>query len=77
MTTYVLCPGPVVSKTDGQRRWVDSHRLAWLYSVKWEDCVVMPSNHGTGFGPIWTPPEDAVYLRPREDGYYTLPEAPK
>lgn len=71
MTTYVLCPGYVISKTDGQRHFVDERQLAALYGVRLRECEVMPERMFARFG--WRPPADAVYLCPRYDGDYKLP----
>lgn len=37
---YLLCPGPVVSKTDGQLHWITAAELAALYRVPMADCLV-------------------------------------
>lgn len=80
---YVLCPGWVRSRTDGDAHFIGARQLAHLYGVPFRDCYVMPSD--------WLSPSEIqrrhllrarvasgelIALRPRADGKYTLPEAP-
>lgn len=37
---YVLCPGMVTSKTDGQRHYIGPHALAQLYGVDMKECEI-------------------------------------
>lgn len=79
---YALHPGPVTSKNDGDRHFIDAHTLARLYRVRPAECVVVP----------WEAPApgrererelllerinrmDLVHLYPDYHGRYTLPEA--
>ena len=39
---YALHPGPVTSKNDGDRHFIDAHTLARLYRVRPAECVVVP-----------------------------------
>lgn len=39
---YVLCPGPVTSRNDGQRHYVGAEALRRLYGVAARDCVTFP-----------------------------------
>ena len=39
---YLLCPGPVRSRVDGDRHHVSPAQLANLYGVPMAECVVMP-----------------------------------
>jgi hypothetical protein len=66
----VLCPGPVVSKNDGQEHWISPAQLVWLYRVDPRECVVHPSGAALDG---WTWPEGAIGLYPRFDGDYSLP----
>lgn len=75
---YLLCPGLVTSRTDGDRHYIRAGQLAALYGVSMADCLVLPDqtpeNHrqrmalldraGSG---------ELIALWPRSDGNYTLP----
>lgn len=63
---YVLHPGYVTSKHDGQRHFVGGPSLASLYGVDIRDCV---------YGDVSNYNEQAgdVHLMPRYDGDYRLP----
>ena len=79
---YALHPGPVTSKNDGDRHFIDAHTLARLYRVRPAECVVVP----------WGAPApgrererelllerikrmELVHLYPDYHGRYTLPGA--
>ncbi len=79
---YALHPGPVTSKNDGDRHFIDAHTLARLYRVRPAECVVVP----------WEAPApgrererelllerikrmELVHLYPDYHGRYTLPGA--
>jgi hypothetical protein len=66
---YVLHPGYIRSKRDGDERFIGGPRLARLYSVDIRDCV---------YGDVRTyaPREGDIHLCPRFDGDYRLPEPP-
>jgi hypothetical protein len=68
---YLLCPGYVTSKNDGQRHFINAYELTRLYGVDPRECVAVPHNR-----PGWLPPEGLIPLSPRYDGNYRLPEAP-
>ena len=76
---YLLIPGQVTSKTDGQRHWVTAAELVRLYGVDPADCIVFPMGPST---------EDMIRrnalhekvargdltaLNPKHSGDYTLP----
>jgi hypothetical protein len=63
---YVLHPGYVISKYDGQEHFVGGPTLAQLYGVNIHDCVF-------GDIPSYREQENDVHLRPRCDGDYRLP----
>lgn len=79
---YLLCPGLVTSRTDGDRHYVDAPQLAMLYGVPMAECLVLP-----GLSPGWdrmmerrslldrAASGELVGLVPRADGDYRLPEA--
>jgi hypothetical protein len=73
---YVLCPGYVISRTDGQRHFVGVSQLRQLYGVPRHECVTYPQGDGDQadiLRRIWRAPPGSVELRPRYDGDYTLP----
>lgn len=77
---YLLCPGIVRSRTDGDRHFITARQLAFLYGVRMADCVTLPdqtpANHcvrmflfeRVRLGEI-------TALVPRDDGNYTIPGA--
>lgn len=75
---YVLMPGYVTSRTDGQRHFINAQRLCNLYGVRMAECVVYPIGY-TSEDDIrrrnWRHPPGAIELYPRFDGRYTLPAA--
>lgn len=64
---YVLEPGWVRSRTDGDRHYIGAAQLAALYGVPLRRCLVL-----THLGARL--PEGAILLTPRSDGDYRLPE---
>lgn len=64
---YILKPGWIRSKKDGDSHYVGVKALASLYGVPRHRCLV---RFGTG-GAV---PKNAVFLAPRRDGNYALPE---
>lgn len=69
---YLIYPGYVTSSQDGDGHWITAHELARLYKVDIRECEIAPLHDGTY--PRWTPPENLIPLRPRDDGDYTIPE---
>ena len=70
MKKYLLVPGRVTSKNDGNVHYVSSADLMHMYRVRPYECVVFPPGHET-------PEEmaaryDLRILRPRFDGNYKL-----
>lgn len=39
---YLLCPGYVRSRTDGDRHHVGADQLARLYGVRMDECLILP-----------------------------------
>lgn len=66
MKRYVLHPGWVMSKNDGDRHYITALKLVELYRVHPADCRV--------YGTEMPDKEGEVHLWPRYDGNYTLPE---
>ena len=72
MPNYVLVPGYIISKKDGDRHFITGKMLQRLYKVDPSDCIEAPTGRGCEH---WEPPENAIYLRPKQDGDYSLPSA--
>lgn len=72
MTTYVLHPGPVRSRHDGDVHHIPARELARLYGVPPTSCAVhrdpLPGCHAK----VWPP--GTVHLYPSSSGNYTLPK---
>ena len=66
---YMLVPGDVMSKADGQVRYVGAHALASLYGVRLRDVRSAPNELGARSAAT----QGYCLLRPREDGRYYLP----
>jgi len=67
---YLLCPGTVRSRTDGQIHQVGAKQLVLLYGVSRQECRIRPD-------PVprdWVEPVELIRLEPRYNGDYTLPE---
>lgn len=77
---YLLCPGFVTSRTDGDWHYVDARQLSVLYGVPMADCVALPYlsplNHGPHVALLGRVRRgELIALHPRADGDYRLPEA--
>ena len=81
---YLLCPGWVTSRADGQQHFVSAIALANLYGVRsFHECAVLPPLKSGALGADRRRTElldmvvrgELVALRPRADGDYRLPEA--
>lgn len=67
MKKYLICPGYVISKNDGDRHYISAHQLMRLYKVKPSECVIsndpdVPTSLLANLLP----------LRPRYDGDYCI-----
>ena len=67
---YVLHPGYVTSKNDGERHFISGPRLARLYDVNMSSCVL-----GDAYG--YREMEGDVHLWPDYHGNYALPSKEK
>lgn len=65
---YLLCPGYVRSKEDGELHWIDVPTLAKLYGVPMIECMMLSETQGRRA-------TDLIPLPPRGDGDYSLPSA--
>ena len=75
MVKYVIFPGPVTSKTDGDRHYITAPQLARLYGVDIKLCrVVHRQSQTMPHGCDMCPGELA--LHPKYNGDYTLPIPP-
>jgi len=68
---YVLHPGWVTSKTDGDRHYISASHLAHLYGLRLADCIVMHDDEPGVRG--YQQQSGDVHLYPRYDGNYSLP----
>jgi hypothetical protein len=62
---YVLHPGFITSRTDGDRHYIGDAQLARLYGVPMSECI----KHGV------LPGFNGIDLHPQYDGDYSLPGA--
>lgn len=67
MTRYVLHPGWVTSKFDGDRHFIEGPTLARLYGVNILDCVFIDELQ-------YREQEGDIHLFPQYSGDYTLPK---
>lgn len=66
---YVLYPGFVISRADGDRHFITAPKLAQLYQVSLEECVVWSHDQpDRNYGLDVT---GLIPLSPRSDGNYT------
>lgn len=77
---YLLCPGLVRSRNDGQSHVVSSHQLAALYRVPMAECLVLPAQTPTFHRARMDLLDrvrtgELIGLTPRPDGDYRLPDA--
>ena len=72
---FVLHPGDVISRTDGQRHYVGVLQLSKLYGVPMANCVIYPGRDDPR-RLYWRDPVGAIHLHPRYDGDYSLPAEP-
>jgi len=74
---YIICPGYVISKTDGQHHYIGAMRLIRLYGVDPRDCFIYEP---APWWPNYYYVDSGKYLAgvrrlgPRYDGNYDLHE---
>lgn len=68
MIKYLVCPGIVISKHDGQEHYISARELISLFNVNPRECKIIDSR-GSAYGIRW---EDYTVLRPSTDGNYQL-----
>ena len=74
MTRYVLHPGYVTSRTDGDRHYIGSSDLLRLYGVDPRAHTLTLADHIDHR--CYRARDGDVHLHPRFDGNYTLPNEP-
>jgi len=67
---YLVCPGIVVSKHDGESHHITAAELIRLYRVDPKLCKIVLRREDV-FGIDWS---EYIVLRPRTDGNYETPE---
>ena len=73
MKKYVLCPGPVTSKIDGDRHYITARRLAFLYRVSMNECYVDSDSMDWKIGKTQDHLDSLIWLFPDFDGQYKVP----
>ncbi len=69
MKRYLVCPGWVMSRTDGDRHWIGASQLMQLYGVSPAECVI--ARNGIVL-PAYRR-ADLIDLHVRYSGDYSLP----
>lgn len=71
---YVLHPGPVISKSDGQTHVITAEQLARLYQIPLHECIVVRSDDGfedqRKVAARMTSHKNLIHLHPRGAGDY-------
>lgn len=65
---YLVCPGEVTSRTDGDTHYIGAARLMDLYRVNPSECMVLRGPY------IRILHDGLIKLHPRWSGDYSLPE---
>lgn len=68
---YMLHPGRVISKKDGDEHYIQADQLARLYGVPLNECLIVPA--GDALYGANLERTDVIHLHPRYSGDYTLP----
>jgi hypothetical protein len=69
---FLVIPGTITSKSDGDRHFIGARELMRLYRVKPEECVVMSEEDLVRYNPHRSKyPMNLVRLEPRSDGDYS------
>jgi hypothetical protein len=72
MKKYLICPGMVTSKRDGDKHYITADQLIRLYKVNPSECVVMPKNNKG-----YRPDDELIVLSPDYSGQYIIPQKNK
>jgi hypothetical protein len=76
MKKYLLCPGMVTSRTDGDQHYIGVAKLAGLYGVSLFECEVLtydPLEPRSLAEARKQQHAGLIRLAPRDDGDYRLP----
>jgi hypothetical protein len=69
---YVIHPGLVKSKSDGDVHFISSARLCELYGVRWEECIKGRPGWERGYTPEFR--STLIHLAPDSTGEYKRPD---
>jgi hypothetical protein len=67
MIKYVIHPGHVISKNDGERHYISAAQLMYFYKVRPGECVV---DHYDNYIPFEG--RELIHLYPKYNGDYEL-----
>ena len=70
MKKYALHPGWVTSKTDGERHYISTEQLRYLYGLPRRDCIVWDRYMSDSIKGLNH--DDYIHLHPRYHGNYSL-----
>lgn len=65
---YIVCPGNVRSKSDGDLHYISASKLMMLYRVNPAECIIVEDEMVAG-SLNW---EDYIILKPSTDGNYSM-----
>ena len=65
---YIVVPGFVISKSDGDHHYIDATTLIYLYKVKAQECIIISDESAL----LARDCTGMKILRPRYDGNYRL-----
>ena len=68
---YLICPGEIKSKLDGDYHWVTGTQLIKLYGLRRCECVIEKKQLKGLYR------KDLIQLGPRYDGNYIQPQTKK
>lgn len=68
---FLVVPGPILSRIDGDRHYISAGRLMDLYGVHREECIIIDSSRNAY---LYGRYEGCLILEPRFDGDYSLPD---
>jgi hypothetical protein len=71
MKRFVICPGHVISQSDGDRHFISAGQLMRLYKVNMKECIVLRDDGSKP--PGYRPDHDwsrYIFLKPRYHGDY-------
>ena len=66
---YLVCPGYVLSQSDGQEHYIEARKLMALYGVGPSQCLIFDGGRHRGVSLCEY--NELIILRPRYDGDYT------